>query len=125
MESTVNEKGGNVRGNNNEYKTNAGMASAPALEESSEHFQDLMVDVQALLSRVAHVADPEIARLRAKVEHGIAAARSTSVSRLAQVRRRAIDVVSAGDDYVRDRPWQSIGIAALAGIVVGVLVGRR
>lgn len=125
MESTVNDKGGSVRGNNTEYKMSAGMASTPALEEGSEHFQDLMTDVQTLLSRVAHVADPEIARLRAKVEHSLAAARSTSVSRLAQVRRRAIDVVSAGDDYVRDRPWQSIGIAALAGIVVGVLVGRR
>ncbi len=125
MESTINDKSGNVRGQPNEFKPNAGTASSAAYNERGEHDQDFMIDVQTLLGRVAHVADPEIARLRAKLENGIAAARSSSVNRLAQVRRRAIDAVSAGDDYVRDRPWQSIGVAALAGIVVGVLVGRR
>jgi ElaB/YqjD/DUF883 family membrane-anchored ribosome-binding protein len=28
-------------------------------------------------------------------------------------------------DYVRDKPWQSLGIAAAVGLVVGVLLGRR
>lgn len=125
MESTMNDKSGHVRGTNNELKAHADIAPATARAERSEEFRDLMSDVQALLGRVAHVADPEIARLRAKLEHGIAAARLNSESRLNQVRRRAVDAVSAGDGYVRDRPWQSIGVAALAGVIVGVLVGRR
>ncbi|MCX7056543.1 MAG: hypothetical protein NTZ79_04935 [Proteobacteria bacterium] len=26
---------------------------------------------------------------------------------------------------MRDNPWQSLGIAAVAGLVIGVLLGRR
>lgn len=29
------------------------------------------------------------------------------------------------DDYVHDNPWRSIGIAAAAGFLVGLLVNRR
>jgi ElaB/YqjD/DUF883 family membrane-anchored ribosome-binding protein len=28
-------------------------------------------------------------------------------------------------DYVRENPWQSIGIAAAVGVVAGLLLGRR
>jgi ElaB/YqjD/DUF883 family membrane-anchored ribosome-binding protein len=31
----------------------------------------------------------------------------------------------ATDQYVHENPWPSIGIAAVAGLVVGVLLGRR
>jgi ElaB/YqjD/DUF883 family membrane-anchored ribosome-binding protein len=33
--------------------------------------------------------------------------------------------MAAGDEYVRDRPWQAVGVAAAAGLLVGLLVGRR
>ena len=39
--------------------------------------------------------------------------------------RRARDFVTQADDYVRDSPWQAIGIAALVGAVVGILATRR
>ena len=29
------------------------------------------------------------------------------------------------DDYVRDNPWQAVGIAAMAGLVLGILISRR
>jgi len=41
------------------------------------------------------------------------------------IRQRAQDVASSADDYVRDSPWQAIGIAALVGAVVGILATRR
>ena len=31
----------------------------------------------------------------------------------------------ATDDYVRDNPWQAVGIAAMAGLVLGILISRR
>ena len=34
-------------------------------------------------------------------------------------------VASSADDYVRESPWQAIGIAALVGAVVGILATRR
>jgi ElaB/YqjD/DUF883 family membrane-anchored ribosome-binding protein len=90
-----------------------------------QEFSLLIDDTQDLLSRVGHLADPEIAKLRAKVEHSLASAKQVLVDRSHRVQRRAKDAMSAGDSYVRERPWSSVGIAAAAGLVVGFLAGRR
>jgi ElaB/YqjD/DUF883 family membrane-anchored ribosome-binding protein len=82
---------------------------------------DLTADVQNLLGRIAHVADPEIARLRARIERRLAIAKKTLADGTDRVQRHAKDV----DSYVRDRPWQAVGIAAAAGLVVGFLAARR
>ncbi|HLS51996.1 MAG TPA: DUF883 family protein [Burkholderiaceae bacterium] len=31
----------------------------------------------------------------------------------------------ATDDYVHDNPWQAMGVAAVAGLLLGVLISRR
>jgi ElaB/YqjD/DUF883 family membrane-anchored ribosome-binding protein len=128
MESTVNERDGAVRAGTATFKASAGGA-APLNRENRENrgeeFDKLMTDVQALLEGVGHVVDPEIGRLRRKVEEAMAATNWMPPGRMAEVRRRAKHMLSAGNGYVRDRPWQSAGIAALAGVVVGILVGRR
>ena len=85
----------------------------------------LLTDIQELLERVKHVADPEVSRLRARVEEGMASARHTLVAGSEELQRQARDAIRSGDRYVRDRPWQSIGVAALAGVFLGFLVGRR
>ena len=38
---------------------------------------------------------------------------------------RARDAARDTDRYVRDNPWQSIGIAAGVGLLLGLLLGRR
>ncbi len=125
MESTVNDRDGALRTGTGKFKTSAGAAAPLNLEARGEEFNNLMTDVQALLDRVGHVVDPEISRLRLKVEEAMAAANWAPPGRMTEVRRRAKNMLSAGDGYVRDRPWQSAGIAALVGVVVGILVGRR
>lgn len=35
------------------------------------------------------------------------------------------DAFECADNYVHDNPWRGIGIAAAAGVVVGILLGRR
>jgi ElaB/YqjD/DUF883 family membrane-anchored ribosome-binding protein len=86
---------------------------------------DLMAEVQSLLGQLAHVADPEISRLREKVANALTQAQRVVADGTAQVQRRARLVVRTGDTYVRDRPWQSVGVAAAVGVVVGFMVARR
>jgi ElaB/YqjD/DUF883 family membrane-anchored ribosome-binding protein len=45
--------------------------------------------------------------------------------RAGRVQRQAREALSAGDTYVHDQPWQAIGAAAVAGLVLGLLVYRR
>jgi len=87
--------------------------------------RNLAADVQDLWSRLAHVADPEISRLRAKLGRSLVRAKRTLADGTDRVQRRAKSAMTAGDSYVRDNPWQSVGIAAAAGLVVGLLVARR
>jgi len=93
--------------------------------ESTSEVSNLVADVQDLLSRLAHVADPEVARVLARVEQALATAKRALADGTDRVQRQAKNAVSVGDLYVRDNPWQAVGIAAAAGFVVGVLVARR
>jgi ElaB/YqjD/DUF883 family membrane-anchored ribosome-binding protein len=37
----------------------------------------------------------------------------------------ARDAMDTADQYVKEHPWQSVGIGALAGLVIGMLISRR
>jgi ElaB/YqjD/DUF883 family membrane-anchored ribosome-binding protein len=38
---------------------------------------------------------------------------------------KAREFVSTADDYVRNNPWQAIGVMALLGVTLGYLMTRR
>lgn len=82
-------------------------------------------NVQDLTDALKDVDTPEIARVKAKVKIAMAAARSALSDGAAQVRTQAKQVTKTTDTYVRDNPWQVVGIAALIGIAVGIVATRR
>jgi ElaB/YqjD/DUF883 family membrane-anchored ribosome-binding protein len=125
MEATVGENGHANRGDVKTLKSDAGAAAQKVRSAGGQEVNDLVADVQDLLGRVAHVADPEIARLRVKVEAAIATAKKAIGDGADQVQRQARDAMKASDRYVHEKPWQAIGIAALAGLAVGFLLSRR
>ena len=38
---------------------------------------------------------------------------------------QAKEAAKAADEYVREHPWGAVGIAAVAGLLVGVMIARR
>jgi ElaB/YqjD/DUF883 family membrane-anchored ribosome-binding protein len=58
---------------------------------------------------------------RAKVREGLEAARL----KLGPLAEEAAQQARAADGYVRDHPWHAVGIAVLAGIALGLLIGRK
>lgn len=48
---------------------------------------------------------------------------------LMELEQRAIEcskqAAQTADKYVREKPWQAVGIAAAAGLVIGLLIRRR
>ena len=91
----------------------------------NQEVRKLIADVEDLIRRVGDAADPELARLRSKVESTIASTRKALSDGAEQAQRQAEEALAAADRYVHDRPWEAIGIAAIAGVAVGFLVGRR
>lgn len=125
MESIVNDNEQGIRADAQSRMTDGGDASLELQGSGNQEARKLMTDMQDLLGRAAHLADPEIARLRARVERRLATAKKTFADGTDRVQRDAKEVMNAGDGYVRDQPWQAVGIAAVAGLAVGVLVARR
>jgi ElaB/YqjD/DUF883 family membrane-anchored ribosome-binding protein len=113
-------------------RTNGGGAAEAAREASrqaraavSEEVHKLIADVESLVRRIGDAADPELARLRANVQSALAATRKALAGRAEQVQRQARGAFDASDRYVHEQPWQVIGVAALAGLVIGLLAARR
>lgn len=82
-------------------------------------------NVEDLTDALKNVDTPEIARVKAKVKIALAAAKSALSDGAAQVRTHARQVSKTTDTYVRDNPWQVVGLAALIGLAVGIIAARR
>jgi ElaB/YqjD/DUF883 family membrane-anchored ribosome-binding protein len=91
---------------------------------------DAVVDqTEQLLRTVALAGNTEAGAFKASVEQSIAVA----ADRLAQIRADALNragiAAKATDDYVHGNPWRSIGtvaaVAAIAGLLAGLLLSRR
>ena len=81
--------------------------------------------VEDLMSALKDVESPDIARVRAKVRLALVAAKSAAADTAAQIGSGARQIGQRTDGFVRDNPWQVIGIAAVVGLAVGILASRR
>src|SRR5579862_9595792 len=82
-------------------------------------------NVEDLTQALRDVDSPDIAKVRAKVKIALAAARSAVADTASQLKDQAQQVGKRTDGFVRDNPWQVIGIAALVGLAVGIFASRR
>jgi ElaB/YqjD/DUF883 family membrane-anchored ribosome-binding protein len=92
---------------------------------ASGEIKNLIADVEDLMARIADLKDADVARVRGKVQRAVEATKQSLADGADSIRQHAQNVASTADDYVRDSPWQAIGIAALVGAVVGILATRR
>jgi ElaB/YqjD/DUF883 family membrane-anchored ribosome-binding protein len=92
---------------------------------ASSEIRNLIADVEELMARIADLKDADVVRVRGKVERAVDATKQSLADGAEAIRQRAQDVANTADDYVRESPWQAIGIAALVGAVVGILATRR
>ena len=85
----------------------------------------VVADAEELLRATASQAGEKAAAARVKIQESLDVAKL----KLAQLSEVGIDQAKAAaratDDYVHDHPWNAVGIAALAGLVVGILISRR
>ena len=92
---------------------------------SNAHIRDFLDHVEELTKAIKDVETPDVARVRAKVKIAVAAAKSALRDGAAQVRGQAKQLSETTDDYVRENPWQVVGVAAVVGLVLGIMMTRR
>jgi ElaB/YqjD/DUF883 family membrane-anchored ribosome-binding protein len=82
-------------------------------------------DAEALLRATAGKAGETADAARAKMQQSLESAKLKLGPLGEEAAEQARAAVRVTDDYVRENPWQAVGIAALAGIALGLLVSRR
>lgn len=85
----------------------------------------VMEDAEALLKATSTLTGEKIQEVRARAEESLRQAKVRLSAVEEEAMRRAREVAHAADEYVHENPWQSVGIAAGIGLVVGLLLARR
>ncbi|MEG0859379.1 MAG: YqjD family protein [Pseudomonas sp.] len=88
-------------------------------------FQALVRDTEKLLEHTATLAGDQADELRGQIHDSLIRARETLQLTQDSVRERGEAALSATEEYVQSNPWQSVGIAAGVGFLIGLLASRR
>lgn len=95
------------------------------MDTLADDLSAVLAQADALLAR-AQTEGPQAAQqIQAQVEEKLAQAKAQLQSLEGEAAEKARAMKQATEAYVQTNPWQSIGIAAAVGFVLGVLVSRR
>ena len=86
-----------------------------------KELKNLTEDSQALLTATADAAEHEVVEARKR----LSAALERSKQAWEQVQGQAREGMQAADEAIREHPYQALGIAFGAGLVLGCLWTRR
>jgi len=106
------------------------MSAQPAINDASKQklVADLKVvvaDAEELLRATASQAGEKVSAARERIQASLATAKVKLTDAERVLVDKTKDAAKVADEYVRDNPWQAVGIAAAAGLVLGVLISRR
>lgn len=85
----------------------------------------VVADAEELLKATASQTGERIAAARARAEESLKVARVRLADAQAAAVARTKAAAKATDDYVHENPWKAVGIAAVAGLLLGALISRR
>lgn len=90
-----------------------------------DEFQALVRDTESLLQHSASLAGEQAEELREQIRGSLGRARNTLHSTEHALQQRGKAAIEATEGYVQTHPWQTLGIAAAIGMLLGMLISRR
>ena len=88
-------------------------------------FKAVVADTEELLKLTAGQAGDKVADVRVRLTDKLTAAKYKLQDLEAAVVEKTKAAARATDDFVNDKPWQAVGIAAGIGLLLGIIIGRR
>ncbi|MGB4467237.1 MAG: DUF883 family protein [Azovibrio sp.] len=85
----------------------------------------VIADAEEILKSTADVAGEKMANIRSKIEARLKDAKVRLEDAEAALVDKTKACARATDDFVHDQPWKAVGVAAVVGLALGVLIGRR
>jgi|SoiMethySBSTD1v2_1073268.scaffolds.fasta_scaffold555678_2 ElaB/YqjD/DUF883 family membrane-anchored ribosome-binding protein len=100
-------------------------ATEVTTDQLVDDLKTVMRDAEALIKATSAQTGEKIQEVRARAEQSLKQAQERLSEIEDEALRRARELAGATEDYVRENPWQSLGIAAGVGLLLGVLISRR
>jgi ElaB/YqjD/DUF883 family membrane-anchored ribosome-binding protein len=96
-----------------------------ARDKLVDEFSAVLAEAEEMLKRAATETGDKARDLRSQIETKLLQAKLNLQELEGQAVDQAKAAARATDDYVHDKPWQAVGVAAAVGFLVGLLIGRR
>ena len=90
-----------------------------------QDLRTVVEDGEALLRATAGQAGEKVAEVRARAEDSLRQAKLRLQDAGAEMDARARAAAAAADEFVHEKPWQVISVAAGVAFLIGYLIGRR
>jgi ElaB/YqjD/DUF883 family membrane-anchored ribosome-binding protein len=103
----------------------AGAAARKVGGVASEELTNLRADLDDLISRIPSLSDIDLEEAKEKLMAKIASTKDAARDLADDAREQFDHGIECSKDYVKERPLQSVGYAALAGFLLGLLMTRR
>jgi ElaB/YqjD/DUF883 family membrane-anchored ribosome-binding protein len=94
-------------------------------EKLVQDFKLVISDAEELLRVTASQAGEKVAAARERIQDRLHTARLKLEEAEEALMVRTREAARVTDEFVHDKPWYAVGIAAAAGLVIGMLIGRR
>ena len=85
----------------------------------------VIADAEELLRATAAQAGEKVTVARERIQASLATAKVKLTEAERALLEKTKQAARATDQYVHENPWRAVGIAAVAGLVLGVLISRR
>ena len=94
-------------------------------EQLVSDIKSVISEAEEMLGATADQAGEKIANLRVRIQARLRDAKLRLADAEEVLVAKTKAAARATDDYVHESPWTAVGIAAGAGLLVGLLIGRR
>jgi ElaB/YqjD/DUF883 family membrane-anchored ribosome-binding protein len=94
-------------------------------EQLIADFNVVVADAEALLKATANQGGEKLAEVRARAEESLKVAKARLLEAQDALIAKTREAARATDEYVHEKPWHAVGVAAGIGLLIGYLLGRR
>jgi len=99
--------------------------NAAPMEKLMDELRLMVADAEELLQATANQTGETAATARTRIEKSLRAVKGSLHEAETAVVERTRQATKVTDQFVHENPWQSIGVCACAGVVIGMLIARR
>ena len=90
-----------------------------------QDFKLVIADAEELLRATATQAGERVSAARERIQDRLHSAKLRVAEAEEALMVRTREAARVTDEFVHDKPWYAVGIAAAIGLVVGMLISRR